>query len=112
MQCYSTYNQNARLHGKSYKTLLVKSQKQQNIIVCGDFNAALHHRKEGGEDVVGQHVFGKGRQFLETKEDRTPDNSVDNREHLIAVTRATNTVIANTFLFFRKVLKTKLLTKL
>ena len=36
-------------------------------IVCGDFNAALHHRKEGEEDVVGQHVFEKGRQFLETK---------------------------------------------
>ena len=74
MRSYSTYNQNARLHGKSYKILLVKSQKQKNITICGDFNAALHHRKEGEEDVVGQHIFGKGIQSLETKEDRTPDS--------------------------------------
>ena len=86
-----------------------KITEASNIIVCGDFNAALHHRKEGEEDVVSQHVFGKGRQFLETKEDRTPDNFIDNREHLIAITRATNTVIANTF--FQKTLRTKSPTK-
>ena len=86
-----------------------KTTEAKNII-CGDFNAALHHRKEGEEDVVGQHVFGKGRQFPETKEDRTPDNFVDNREHLITITRATNTVIANTF--FQKNLEMRLPTKL
>ena len=74
-----------------------KITEAKNITICGDFNAALHHRKEGEEDVVGQRVFGKGIQFLETKEDRTPDNFIDNREHLTTITRATNTVIANTF---------------
>ena len=34
--------------------------------------------------------------FLKQK-DRPPDNFIDNREHLIAITRATDTVIANTF---------------
>ena len=75
-----------------------KITEAKSIIICGDFNASLHHRKEGEEDVVGQRVFGKGRQFLETNEDRMPDNFIDNREHLITITGATNTVMANTFL--------------
>ena len=73
---------------------ICKITETRNIIVFGGFNAALHHRKEDEEDVVGQHVFGKGRQFLATKEDRMPDCFIDNREHLITITRATNTVIS------------------
>ena len=49
-----------------------KTTEAKNLIVCGDFNAALHHRKEGEEDVIGQHVFRKGGLFLATKEDRMP----------------------------------------
>ena len=32
----------------------------KNIIVCGDFNAALHHIKEDEDDIIGQRIFGKG----------------------------------------------------
>ena len=74
-----------------------KTTEAKNLIVCGDFNAALHHGKEGEEDVIGQHVFAKGGLFLATKEDRMPYSFIDNREHLITITGATNTVIANTF---------------
>ena len=56
-----------------------KITEANNFIVCGDFNAALHHRNEGEEDVIGQHVLGQGRLFLATREDRMPDNFIDNR---------------------------------
>ena len=39
--------------------IISKTTEAINIIICGDFNAALHHRKEGEEDVVGQHVVIK-----------------------------------------------------
>ena len=70
----------------------------KNIIICGDFNAAIHFRKQDEDDIIGPHVYGKGREFLEAKEARTPNDFTDNREHLVAFTRETNSIIANTFM--------------
>ena len=41
---------------------------QQNIVILGDFNAALHARKEGEEECLGPHIRGKGLAFLREKE--------------------------------------------
>ena len=75
-----------------------KVTEAKNLIVCGDFNAAVHHRKADEEDIIGQRVFEKGRLFRATKEDRMPDNFVDHRGHSITLARATSTVVANTFI--------------
>eukprot|EP00972_Heterocapsa_arctica_P025680 3778235-Heterocapsa_arctica.AAC.1 len=39
-----------------------------NLLILGDFIAQLHTRKEGEEDYLGPHIFGKGAAFLQTKE--------------------------------------------
>ena len=40
----------------------------KNVIVCGDFNASLHARKEGEEQHIGPHTFCKRPVFLANKE--------------------------------------------
>ena len=62
------------------ETTINNISEAKNIIVCGDFNAALHHIKEGEEDIIGQHIFGKGLEFLRTKEECQEPELVDNRE--------------------------------
>ena len=42
------------------ETTINNIPEAKNIIVCGDFNAALHHIKEDEDDIIGQHIFGKG----------------------------------------------------
>ena len=79
------------------ETTINNISEAKNIVVCGDFNAALHHNKEGEEDIIGQHISGKGLEFLRTKEERQEPEFVDNREKLMSLARSTNTVIANTF---------------
>ena len=78
------------------ETTIANISEAKNIIVCGGFNAALHHIKEG-EDINGQHIFGKGLEFFRTGEENQEPELVDNREKLISLARSTNTVIASTF---------------
>ena len=40
----------------------------------GDFNAALHARKEGEEECLGPHIWGKGLAFPKEKEGLLPEN--------------------------------------
>uniref|UniRef100_UPI00404B0406 endonuclease/exonuclease/phosphatase family protein n=1 Tax=Flavobacterium sp. TaxID=239 RepID=UPI00404B0406 len=54
----------------------------KNIILLGDFNTSLHARKVGEEDHIGEHIFGRGREFLELKESYKPAWKTDNREML------------------------------
>ena len=46
------------------ETTINNISEARNIAVCGDFNVALHHIKEGEEYIIGQHIFGKGPEFL------------------------------------------------
>ena len=32
----------------------------KNVIILGDFNAAIHARKPGEDEYIGPHVWGKG----------------------------------------------------
>ena len=99
MQFSNTFNLNVQLHGKKCKTQSTRLRTEaKNIIVCGEFNAAIHYRKDGEEEIIGQRVFGKGKQFLTVKGSRIPENFVDNREHLVTLARTTSTVVANTFI--------------
>ena len=45
-----------------------------NVIVLGDFNAAIHARKPGEEECLGPHVRGKGSRFLREKVGFLPEN--------------------------------------
>ena len=53
----------------------------KNVVVLGDLNAALHARKEGEEECLGPHVWGKGLAFLRGKEGLVRENM--NRNILI-----------------------------
>ena len=53
----------------------------KNAVVLGDFNAALHARKEGEEECLGPQVWGTGKAFLREKEGLLPENM--NRNILI-----------------------------
>ena len=46
----------------------------KNVVVLGDFNAAVHARKEGEEERLGLHVWGKGIAFLREKEGLLPES--------------------------------------
>ena len=39
----------------------------KHVAVLGDFNAAIHARKEGEEECLGPHIWGKGIVFLREK---------------------------------------------
>ena len=53
----------------------------KSVVVLGDFNAAIHARKEGEEKCLGPHKWGKGIVFLREKEGLLPENM--NRNILI-----------------------------
>ena len=46
----------------------------KNIVVLGDFNAAIHARKEGEEECLGPQIWGKGIAFLREKEGLLPES--------------------------------------
>lgn len=46
----------------------------KNVVVLGDFNAAIHARKEGEEECLGPHICGKGIAFLREKEGLLPES--------------------------------------
>ena len=39
------------------ETTINNISEAKNIIVCGDFNAALRQMKEGEKDIIGQRIF-------------------------------------------------------
>ena len=53
----------------------------KNVVVLGDFNAAIRARKAGEEECLGPHIWGKGLGFLREKEGLLPENM--NRSLLI-----------------------------
>ena len=44
----------------------------KNMIPLGDFITSLHAGKEGEEDYIGEHIFGRGMEFLTPKETYNP----------------------------------------
>ena len=46
----------------------------KNVVVLGDFNAALHARKEGEEECLGPQVWGKGIASLREKGGLLPES--------------------------------------
>ena len=46
----------------------------KNVVILGGLNAALHARKEGEEECLGPHVWGKGLTFLREKEGLLPEH--------------------------------------
>ena len=67
----------------------------KNVLVFGDYNAAIHARKEGEEEFLGPHVWGQGLRFLLNKERRLPGGM--NRDHLIGLLRAHDMKCMNSF---------------
>ena len=47
----------------------------KNVVVLGDFSAAMHARKPGGEECLGPHIWGKGIRFLREKKELLWDYS-------------------------------------
>ena len=45
----------------------------KNVVVLGDFNAAIRARKAGEEECLGPHIWGKGLGFLREKEGLLPE---------------------------------------
>ena len=62
-------------------------------IILGDLNARLHGRLDDGEEeIMGQHIFGKGRQHVH----QMPDNQFFNRQNLVEFCMEQEFVISNT----------------
>ena len=72
----------------------------KNLILFGDMNTSLHARKEGEEDYIGEHVFGKGMPFVTLKETYIPAWKTDNREMLANLISEHMTLLSN--IFFNK----------
>ena len=71
-------------------TLECANRKDKTIHLCiGDFNTRLHARKEGEEDIIGPHIFGRGKEFL----DRIYNTAEENRTLLVNLLKATNHTI-------------------
>ena len=67
----------------------------KNVVVLGDFNAAIHARKAGEEECLGPHIWGKGLGFLREKEGLLPENM--NRSLLIDLLKGHDMRCMNVF---------------
>eukprot|EP00972_Heterocapsa_arctica_P017452 2578615-Heterocapsa_arctica.AAC.1 len=81
---------------ESFSNRINLTPPHNNLILLGDFNAQLHTRKEGEEDNLGPHIFGKGAAFLQAKEAFQGDR-IFNRTSLIDLLREHDMQIMNTF---------------
>ena len=52
--------------------IITQTPIAENLILLGDYNTSLHARKEGEEDYIGEHIFGRGPEFLALKETYKP----------------------------------------
>ena len=72
----------------------IREEKQHvRLFLLGDFNARLHGRREGEEQVLGKHIFGKG---IEYAEKRREDKQVLNRDLLMELSIPNGLVVLNT----------------
>ena len=78
-----------------HRTLDIPEAK--NLIIVGDFNPALHTRKQGEEDVLGPNIYGKGAEHLQRIEDRMADETRNKRMYLPDYLRTTGAIHANTY---------------
>ena len=69
----------------------------RNLIIVGDFNSALHTRKQGEENVLGPNIYGKGAEHLQRIEDRMADENRNNKMYLLDYLRTTVSIHANTY---------------
>ena len=67
----------------------------KSLIVLGDYNAAIHARKEGEEEFLGPHVWGRGLRFLVNKERQLLGGM--NRDHLMELLREHDMKCMNSF---------------
>ena len=67
----------------------------KNVVVLGDFNAAIHARKPGEEECLGPHIWGKGFRFFREQEGLPPENM--NRSLLIDLLKGYDMRCVNTF---------------
>ena len=70
------------------QTPIVKS-----LILFGDLDTSLHARKEGEDDYIGEHIFGKGMPFLTLKETYIPAWKIDNRGMLANLIRTHDLIV-------------------
>ena len=68
----SAYSPHAGMPGnerRQFYTALDRLHTQHGKAKCyfiaGDFNARIHARMDGEEYILGPHIFGRGRQYLE-----------------------------------------------
>ena len=67
----------------------------KNVVVLGDFNAAMHAREPGEEECLGPHIWGKGLRFVREKEGLLPENM--NRSLLIDLLKGYDMRCMSTF---------------
>ena len=66
------------------------------LYIGGDMNARLHHRFQSEENILGQHIFGRGLGYLRTVSDAT----LENRSLFLQFCSNNQMKVMNTF--FRK----------
>ena len=69
----------------------------KNLIIVGDFNSALHTRKQGEEDVLGPNIYGKGAEHLRIIENRLTEENRNNIMYLLDYLRTTGSIHTNTY---------------
>ncbi len=50
---------------------IVEKLKTKRYLICGDFNVRLNGREEGEETLIGPHVFGKGKETIQSMNEET-----------------------------------------
>ena len=69
--------------------------KNNNVVILGNFNAAIHARRTGEEECLGPHIWGKGIRFLRNKEGLLPESM--NRSLLIDLLKTYDMRCMNAF---------------
>jgi len=80
-----------------YETMKQQVQKipeAEFMIIMGDCNARIQHRKQEEFEMIGPNIFGRGEQYLET----INENTAINREMFINMLATNDLTVMNTFL--------------
>ena len=62
-------------------------------VIFGDLNARIHSRLNGEEPWIGEHVFGRGKEYLESQ----TEEGLENRKQLMDFCMTNDYLIMNAF---------------
>ncbi len=67
-------------------------------MIFGDLNARIHSRLNGEEPWIGEHVFGRGKEYIESQN----EEGLENREQMMDCCMSNGYMVMSTLLHIHR----------